>query len=298
MFQDALNSVLPCVECFQKILISINNTDPLSDKCIIDRVLGLSKTTVLTTYRNLNPAQHFVWIAKWLKARVAGDQMVMFLCHDDLLLPDQIESARSKLEQRYPATDIFMGDYVVFGDGHSFPEKFKTEQGTVSAIPAPLRAANAVPKEEWLAAQEKNGHVFTNMSGVIVSVSIVCDVAKFLKLSCGRKGCRTEYMLATHRSVQSIRRFTQPVVAIRQHANQEGANVRPAEYLSDEMRYNLWLWLNSGTIQNLGQRLKGLHGARQQLYLFAEWLKTRTRPPRNLIKLLERIHRYWTAKYH
>jgi hypothetical protein len=85
-----------------------------------------------------------------------------------------------------------------------------------------------------------------------------------------------EYMLVSHRSVKTIRRFRTPIVAVRLHGAQESRHMAQPDLVSDELRYCLWLQLNARSPAELFyQLLSGPHGILTVCLLLRRWIKLR-----------------------
>lgn len=297
LLKEALLGVDRIPHVFQCAIISINGPSPsnIADRDIAEQTLNQVEHTILTTGQELTPVQHFIWLSQQLRRRYGVDQMVMFLCHDDLLEVETIAAQSMNRKWNHEPDEVWLGDYKIFGD-YQVAEQLLTADGLATSFPESIRDCESVSKSTWLESQEGVPNCFTNLSGLVVSLRSVSALASYLRLTRGSKGCRTEYMLATHRSIKRVRRFRKPVVAIRQHSTQEGRLIKSEEYLADELRYCVWRLLNADSPRLLVRLAASDCGLANIVYLLLTMTNNRWSdrnpfgPPLNvLLKLTTRL---------
>lgn len=273
LFRQALESVRPLARAFGGIVISINNLHPEEDLKTVTEVLDPDTRVILRTGENLGPASHFIWMVEKLKKIVPGSPPVMFLCHDDLLRADGIAGAAPGGAWNLGPDEVVLGDYAVFGD--PLAERLLNPEGFASSFLGDLRDKECVTRREWFRHLEKIGYGFTSMSGIIVPLSAIVSAAAFLKLTRGHKGCRTEYLLASHHGVRTVRRYRIPIVAVRLHGGQESRHMAQPDLVTDEIRYCLWLLLNARSVVEFVWQVSGPQGVLAASLLFRQIVRLR-----------------------
>jgi len=283
LLAEALESLRPCAKAFEKIVISVNNADPRADVSTATGILDPSNRIILTTGQNLSPVRHHIWLVDRLRETFAPSQVIMLLGHDDLVRAEAILALASKDGWGLRPDEVVLGDYAVFGE-RSLEPRLLNENSLASCFLGGIREREKVGRMEWFRNLAVISHGFTNVSGMIVPLRILISTAGFLRATKGTKGCRMEYMLVSHRSVKTIRRFRTPIVAIRLHEAQESSSMSSLDLATDEIRYCTWLYLNARTLAEWIYQLQGPQGLANAYRLVRKWVDERN--PRSLCAVL------------
>jgi len=286
LLAEALESLRPSGKAFEKIVISVNNADPRADVSTATGILDPSNRIILTTGQNLSPVRHHIWLVDRLRETFAPSQVIMLLGHDDLVRAEAILALASKDGWGLRSDEVVLGDYAVFGEC-SLEPRLLNENSLASCFLGGIRDREKVGRMEWFRNLAVINYGFTNVSGMIVPLSILISSAGFLRATRGTKGCRMEYMLVSHRSVKTIRRFRNPIVAIRQHAAQESRNMSETDLIPDEIRYCVWLIINAGSLSELIYQLTGPNGVRVVCRHLGQWIDLQQPRPRMKVILLK-----------
>lgn len=246
LFERCLQSLQDCYHFFDLVVISVNGIGSSRDLYQINKICAdWPNKAVFRTNAELSAQQHNVWLTNKLKDIVKPSDRILFLSHDDELIGSELEKWIEHLSASPPEA-AWVGDFFVVaqharGDGKTICE---------SALPS-LENGKFISLIEWLEinnAQVKKC-VRTNISGLSVKFKVWYDVTRFRRCLGLGFGARQEYMLLAHRSVRGVSKKQPPMVKIWQHELQQGRNVPPTEYTKDEIRYCLWLLLNSKSLK-------------------------------------------------
>ncbi len=247
LFHRCIASICKCGPVFQRVLVSVNGLSPEGDSEAASAIgrAGIAYE-ILCTNRDFSPAQHFYWLAQRLRMRFEPYQKILFLAHDDELIANALSTWAANLVYPDQGT-TWIGDYEICEKNHVWQE---------SAFSNVEPQATITP-DQWLRdiAATERGYVFTNISGMCVPLKIFSDLTRFWRFTKGHKAVRCEYMLLTHRQVSGIRKSIDPIVRIHIHNTQEGRNVACEDYESDEIRYRVWLLINSSSLRSFIYRL-------------------------------------------
>jgi len=286
-FEEAFNSVNPFVECFKAVVVSINNKDGVPGIKASNQSFFHGSEIIWETKSDLSPIGHFIWYTQRLKRLYPPSQQIMFLCHDDLLKANSMQDLFSRTSNpEVASTTVCLGDYELIGDEYPSDNDYCVA-GTARTFGRRF-SKRGMTRRQWFVFLQAQGHAFTNLSGTITTLRVLCDVAQFLRLTGARKGLRFEYMLASHRSVRRVRRNRAPLVAVRRHANQEGRNVEPIDAITDELRYSFWLLLNAQSLKEFVFHLRSRNGVATMLLLISR-LPTMKGKYTNVFELVSRI---------
>lgn len=222
LFRQCLESIVGKEYHFENIFISFNGEeDRIQSDLEIYRQSKIQHdfVKVLSTGVTLRPEEHNLFILNQLaKHGLTPNSMIMNLFHDDLLLT-------SKFAMEGGTDFVTIGRWKIIGD--------TTEKSAIGT--------QKVSPQTWL-RKFKFHKAFTNGSGIIAPFHVFEDVA--IELCKFRTGVRYEYLILTHESVQEIREKTSPLVSLRIHASQAGANVAFREYWRGEIMFTRWLFKN------------------------------------------------------
>jgi len=218
LFRECYASVVGKESGFEMIFISLNGTSAgrAADLETLksfgkpaENVLLLETPTVLPSFDHQN------FLIDAVSKRFSDERLVMSLFHDDNLL-------------RPPSRDESQPDSVILGDWQNL-----VEGGLISA----LKKSPDSPTN-WIRsfAFQK---ITTNGSGMVVPLGVMRDVS--LSLQRWRTGVRYEYLLCTHSSVKSLCAAREPLVSLRIHEMQDGANVDLPSFVRGEAMFMSWL---------------------------------------------------------
>jgi hypothetical protein len=247
-FKRCLKSIEESLDLFDSVVISINGLSPNNDlRAIYESKILRDNVIILTTQQNLSALQHALWLTNYLKKLFYKHDRLLILAHDDEIRAQALQEWKTKIS-RFDSMVAWLGDYLITSDDSELETTTKLEKALPSiAYDQPLDII------QWLKhndAQDKK-FVFTNISGISVPLKAWIDMMNFRKKTGLGFGARTEYMLVAHRSISGIVSNSNPLVVIHQHENQQGRKVAPIDYSTDEVRYCLWLLLNSKNLKQL-----------------------------------------------
>ncbi|MEB3257573.1 MAG: hypothetical protein VKN83_04545 [Cyanobacteriota bacterium] len=257
MFEQAIDSVIPCLPWFSRVVISLNGNDTHEDRAIAVGLAGHCDLTLLETRRILNPVQHLHFIAKYLsqKMLLAPDSQLFVLCHDDLLYKPGFDHLDQKQWEVWGSDCISLGDYHVFKDDTSLV-KHRDECWF-----ARYDSQTSRSKQAFLMTQyQRNDDPFTNFSGMRFSLSLLRSTIRFFTMTGSNTGMRLEYSLIVNRQVKVIKNFNPPLVAVREHSGSAGAKVTRSDFTASELRYGSWIWVNCESPASLKQIYHGQYG--------------------------------------
>ncbi|MCE2692997.1 MAG: hypothetical protein LW645_01830 [Verrucomicrobiaceae bacterium] len=237
-FEQMLDTLKLAEDLFSNVVVSFNGDDSGLDQGIFQKstisnfhnILTLRTTTPLSAIRHM----HF-WVGR-LKDNFHRDTPIFVLCHDDLLLVDNV---RGFLNDHSDFDGVcVMGDWEIVYDEK--PETLKI--GTT--FPPGVTQVSALELLNWQNSSASSKKKFTNLSGMIVALRVLSSVSAIYHYSPDSYGARIEYCLATSRHNKEIIRALPPLVRIREHSNQQGKTVPKLSGIADELRYRLWLLFN------------------------------------------------------
>lgn len=267
-FQEAVDSIKPCLPWFSGCIISLNGTETAHDRETAMQLAPLCKLHILATGKELTSVQHAFFIVKQIGSRLRLDILteIFSLCHDDLLSIEGFKSLDQEDWSRQDPFTISLGDYLVFKDGE--PIGSSVHKTSFEDQKSKTRKR---PQSHFLQMQISGIDPFTNVSGMRMTVAVLSSTLSFYKYTGSRVGLRMEYAYICNRAVDSIINYDPPLVFIRSHPQSEGAKATYRDFIPGELRYLCWLWINCKTLQDLQALQKGRFNLRAFL-----WLTNRT----------------------
>jgi hypothetical protein len=193
---------------------------------------NIESLQILCTYKHLSAIKHANFIRRQLKTILKLYVFLFFLADDDLLAPKKNIEEYLRLLRFGSLYHVGMGRFASFSEQQS--HKILERQH--------LLPGETVSPQEFLLRNE-NGHLFTCISSMIVPHFVFRDCISFM-LFWGSAGRRTEYIWATHRSVQKLVCPRSVTAFVRQHPLQQGSILSINSSLHDEMIYVVWAWFN------------------------------------------------------
>lgn len=225
-FKHCYSTVVGHQAEFERIVVSFNGSaaDRIQDRKILETLGPLPPNVqILETPQEFTSFEHHSWMMSALASQFNSQQMIMNLFHDDGLLrcPNPIEL---ELES------VWVGKWSIM-----------QKQEVVGAL-----KCERVRPQNWIESFGFHG-IFTNGSGMIAPLQVMRDVSRWMKF--WKTGVRYEYLICTHKDIDSLKQSTSPLVSIRIHEDQEGANVKLWGYVKGELMFQTWL-VAQGRIRN------------------------------------------------
>ena len=220
---ELLASLDEAGDLFERIVVSFNGDQAEEDEHKLNRSLvgSFKNLIIIRTRKSLPAIRHMSFFVDYLKRNFPSDSPIFLLAHDDVLLTGNLRGfLAAKGDFKGGCT---LGDWMIFSDA----EHKDVRLGT--AFPPGVSEMTAVDFIQWQTATSSNS-IFTNMSGMIVSLCALAKVAWVYNLPLEGYGARFEYCLATSRYHSKLLRADPPLVKIREHPGQEGKNVPVAAY--------------------------------------------------------------------
>jgi hypothetical protein len=231
---ETLCSLVSSQALFDDVIISVNGLSSDNVQTIIDRSgFGCGRQIHVLCTRKVIPAiQHSKFIVNYIRSVCSDESLIFLLADDDLVPPSCNINEYLKSCGRSLDAAVGMGNFVSFVD----------QQEVFADQPQHLLPGEQVTALEFL-RRNKQGHLFTNMSSMVVPCYLFCEAVNFMAFW-GSAGRRFEYILATHRDVALLFSPSFPSALIRHHPRQEGRTLSRASMLHDELIYIVWVWLN------------------------------------------------------
>ena len=218
-FRDCYESVIGKESSFEMVFISLNGT-PTGRAADQETLKSFGKpaenVVLLETPTVLSSFDHQNFLIDAVSKRYSDDRLVMSLFHDDVLL-------------RAPSRDECNPESVILGDWRNL-----LESGLITAL-----KRSPISPTEWMSSFLFH-RIPTNGSGMVAPLGVMRDVS--LSLRKWRTGVRFEYLLCTHSSVKSLCAVKEPLVSLRIHDMQEGANVDLPSFVRGEAMFMAWLF--------------------------------------------------------
>ncbi len=242
MLSDCLESLVPFSEDFEQIWISVNGNSACQDYQTCANWVSQNNrgnVTILLTGSELTALEHAkFYLSRMSELGVKSGTSVANLFHDDVVI---------QAPPRIKHDEVLLGNWLV-GDS-------KLNNLAETSNP------EVVSAQKWIDRLGFHG-IFTNGSGMIASWQVHWDVANFIDPKL--QGARYEYMLATHRSIETIVATRSPWVLVRTHGLQAGSRVTVSNRSKSELSFLSWLIKNN--------RIRGVRGLRPTLFLLASWV--------------------------
>ncbi|MDC3009359.1 hypothetical protein OAZ06_00115 [Synechococcus sp. AH-736-G20] len=229
-----LDSVMPCMDLFHRVFISLNGPRSESYSPSLDTFSRVyqDRCILLRTGKELTALDHVAFIARNTERLLHPQQSLMILCDDDLLGP------RENLKEYFDFLKFNNGSVVGMGN-------FATFQNYPKSFDKPIQnlgAEESIRPTEFVARTRLKAH-FSNLSTMTMSAKIFQDSIFFMSRF-GSSGFFIEYIFAAHRSASSLYSPRSVTAYIRQHSNSESLTLAYVSFVHDEIIYFLWVWLN------------------------------------------------------
>ena len=231
---ETLNSLIPSIDLFYRIFISVNGLYSTHYDSALDHFCNLDKgrCNLFRTGKVLKAHDHAAFIARNTAKLLHPKQYIMILCDDDLL------GSRENLMEYF--SFIRRNNDFVVGMGN-----FATFQNRPESFQVPLQnlaSDEGVHPSEFIARTRVKSR-FSNVSSMIMPAKAFQDSLSFMNFF-GSSGFFAEYIFATHRNTNLV--YSPPSVTayIREHPNQESRTLPYTAFVHDEIIYFLWVWLN------------------------------------------------------
>lgn len=228
---QALESLLPILHNFPRVIISLNSPDNRPDRVRILETLGGDRDNVeiFETPQVFTAAGHLKWVFSDRLMRSSAENLMLFF-HDD-----RIDSA--KFDQFTKQNDL-TGGAAYFGG-------WRVSQNGIEGGLSQLQIdPDGESPTDWFTREDLSRvkiDTYTNASGLIVPMASMLNFVNWVPLT---RGARFEHMLVSHRSVKVLKTVDNPFVILSRHADQDGANVPLIQSLTDEVIYQVWLFVN------------------------------------------------------
>lgn len=264
LFSQAVDSVIPCLPWFSRVIISLNGTDTSDDHASALRLADRCHLTVLQTRKNLTAARHSRFILKQCFKSLeltSGDQ-IFLLCHDDLLCKKGFDALDYESWLNFRSDWVSLGDYKAFRNGTS-PDFARHESWFSRYDSLSIR-----PQEEFMKTQyTRHDDPFTNASGMRMSLGVNSSISRYFHATGSKSGMRTEYAIIVSKRVSHVVNFFPPLVCIRERSDSEGAIVTRSDFAASELRYAIWVWINCKSYAQMQALLRGQYGIKGLLSL-------------------------------
>ncbi|MEB3354275.1 MAG: hypothetical protein VKM34_08580 [Cyanobacteriota bacterium] len=260
-FEQAFDSIVPCLQWFDRCIVSLNGMETDADRVTAHRLGDFCDLQILETHRILNPVQHLLFIANALTKRLGldVDAQLFILCHDDLLRRSSFEELDEQAWRGFRSDMVGFGDFYTFTNddppGLVYQESWFSRTGRIGPQ----------PRSDFVKTQcayKRQHDPFTNLSGVRVSVGVFHSTLRYFALTGSRTGMRIEYSLIINRRIRSLLNYVPPLVCVRVRYDSAGALTTRKDFVASELRYAIWLWLNTRTVDECRQLFAGDYSPR------------------------------------
>jgi hypothetical protein len=241
--KETLCSLEESSDLFDQIIISVNGLSPRFVQAVLANLdlRPRNSLMVFCTNRLLTAIDH----AKFFMARLAvcapADAWLFFLADDDLLAPRSSVQEYLREFRSSELNQVGMGHFLSFSKEQ--PQKLWQRQH--------IEPGASIKPYEFL-LRNQSGHLFTNISSMIVPYVVARDCFSFMSFW-GSAGRRTEYIWATHKRIKQLHCPLAATALIRQHPFQEGRTLSYDSYIHDELIYIVWVWLNQSAFLPWGR---------------------------------------------
>jgi hypothetical protein len=231
-FENALVSAAPLLDWFDRVVISLNSADNSPDRRTLLRVLGSAsdKIEVYETPQVLTAVRHLKHLFDThLAGSLSPSSNVMLFFHDDVLDSNAFVKFVEHLESN-PGTAVFGG--------------WRTSRNGIEEDKFTFQIHPGETPDSWFERSVTSGQGhdgYTNASGIIVPAEAITAYLKWVPFT---RGARMEHMLVSHKSVRQLLTSQDPYIVVSRHERQEGANVPPLQSLTDEILYQIWMFVN------------------------------------------------------
>jgi hypothetical protein len=174
------------------------------------------------------------------------------LCHDDILHEKGFDALDYASWLNFCSDWVSLGGYKVFSNGAS-PDLARHESWFSRYDSLCIR-----PQKEFMKTQyTRHGDPFANAFGMRMSLSILSSIFRYFAATRSTTGNRLEYSIIVSKSVSHVVNFPTPLVCIRERSDSEGAIVSRSDFVTSELRYAIWIWINCKTYTQIQALLRG-----------------------------------------
>lgn len=235
MFAECLNSLLPHMDCFAHIVVSINKST-LQDEDIAtferfcQQVPDGVTCTCLKQKIELSAKWHVVLLSRQLRHQTFSDYW-MSLAHDDILLDG--------FSRIYKEISFQLNEKQVVNPARSFFRNTFAPEQKIYDYYGMRHFPHGLPVDDFV-LQDFDRHYVTNISGLIFhtqSLRRFFSNVKYLYY-----GYRAEYILMSSLGITTIVSTPEPIIGIRVHPAQQGSIQKPRARQWDEFVYLVHLY--------------------------------------------------------
>lgn len=229
LWKETCQNVYECSKHFDSIFISINKSNIQEGDFRIanDQLKNLTNCKIKLRNEFFGPREHFQEICRDLLKE--DFTHVFILCHDDLLIEENLKKIRSlKIE-----------------DVNISPIVWINEFGKFEVTEFNLKGLNAISVEEFI-CREADSPIGMSISGLVLSKQQLIEGGEYFKYF--RQGYRFDNFIFTYNHLKKINVIGFPLVKVKIHPQQQGKNVIGLNLALD----NLFFWyfhaLNASSI--------------------------------------------------
>jgi hypothetical protein len=234
-FQECLDSIVPHLDIFDFIIISINKSkNQQNDIDICSAFIKINNKTKFKLFiRNkiYSAKQHGMEIYKDLKKDFdLQNSFIMHLCHDDILLPNfstNIVSALPKLQKRVTINPAKKRYFENFSDANEFFTYFGL-----------AAYSDGISRDDFLNLDIDRG-ILMGLSGIITHIDDYYEAWKITKFLI--YGWRAEYLMLASKNIIKIHGTIHPLVGIRLHSESQSSLVKRHHIFIDEEIYYIYI---------------------------------------------------------
>jgi len=175
-FSQAVDSVIPCLPWFSRVIIGLDGADISDDQISTLRLARICDLTVLQTRKSLTSARHLRFIAnQYFKSLgVTSCAHVFMLCHDDIMHEKGFDGLDYESWLNFRSDWVSLGDYKVFSNGAS-PDLARHESWFSRYDSLCMR-----PQKEFTKTQyTRHDDSFANASGMRMSLSSLSSISRY-----------------------------------------------------------------------------------------------------------------------
>jgi glycosyltransferase involved in cell wall biosynthesis len=229
-FNECLTSLIPIKEYIDNLILCINNSDTQKNdieiaKIFLDSNSLNNKAILIIQKKEYSAVVHGKsFLKKIIDKNIDGNYM--FLCHDDIILPDFKVFLENDFKKNEPGN-------AVNPTRSYYKTSFCDSNFELSFYP--FRSLHTGISISEFVSRDIDRYYLTNLSGVIVDKYALREYYRLFKHLL--YGYRAEYILLTNKRVNKILNTEFPVIGIREHPKQEGKQKHPKEQFHDDQFY-------------------------------------------------------------
>lgn len=236
-FRECLASIVPHIDIVKCLYISINKSisqkeDIESAQEFIDKYTDLT-VKIYIRNRELTAKNHGYALLNDIMPVISAEY-VMFLCHDDILLPSFSSEILPLLKNFCSDSSIVINPAREFYFESFTKENLRYTFYGLKLFPEGLDICQFI-------SNDIDRHYITNISGIVFSRQCLTEYSKISKML--RYGYRAEYLLLASKTNTRIISTHVPVIGIREHSQQQGAINKPIARFIDDSIYFLYVYI-------------------------------------------------------